>query len=265
MNLYPHHWQTVERLKQHFIDDPRYLALIIGGSLVKGYGREDSDVDIVQVVTDEEFAKREPIQDLHYLTWDFIDYEGGYIDGKIVNRQFLLDVAERGSEPARWAFREVIIAYSHIPNLEAIIQRIIVYPEHERDQKMRSFYSQAYLHYLLGREAVERFAHNPYLVTQRVMEFLFYGGRLILAYNRMLYPYHKWFMTELEHAPEKPENLIALFNETLTAPTVDKIQAYWDAVNGFQDWGIDLHEAVTQFMIDAEWDWRDGKPALRDS
>lgn len=265
MNLYPHHWQTVERLKEQFINDDRYLALIIGGSLTKGQGREDSDVDIVQVVTDEEYAKRAPIQDLHVLSWDFTDYEGGYVDGKIINRQFLLDVAERGSEPARWAYKNAIIAYSHMPDLEDLLQKITVYPEHERERKIRSFYCQAYLNYWMSKEALEKFADNAYLVQQRVQEYLFYGARMILAYNRVLYPYHKWLMAELESAPEKPENFVALFNDTLTAPTVDKIEAYWGALNEFHDWNIDPHEAVTQFMIDAEWDWRDGKPALRDS
>jgi hypothetical protein len=38
MYLQAHHLQVVERLTALFQDDPRYLALLVGGSLVKGWG-----------------------------------------------------------------------------------------------------------------------------------------------------------------------------------------------------------------------------------
>ena len=37
MYLQAHHLKVVERLKALFLDDPRYLALLVGGSLVKGW------------------------------------------------------------------------------------------------------------------------------------------------------------------------------------------------------------------------------------
>ncbi len=47
MYLQTHHLKVVERLKALFQDDPRYLALLVGGSLVKGWGSVNSDVDIL--------------------------------------------------------------------------------------------------------------------------------------------------------------------------------------------------------------------------
>jgi len=49
--------RVIERLKETFQDDPRYLALLVGGSLVKGWGRENSDVDVMFITTDEEYAR----------------------------------------------------------------------------------------------------------------------------------------------------------------------------------------------------------------
>jgi hypothetical protein len=40
MSLQTHHLKVVEHLQALFQDDPRYLALLVGGSLVKGWGCE---------------------------------------------------------------------------------------------------------------------------------------------------------------------------------------------------------------------------------
>src|SRR5512139_1781928 len=116
--LYPHHQLTVERLIDRFQADPNFLALLIGGSLVKGYGNESSDVDFMLIATAEEYARRESARALTYYATDLCDYPGGYVDGKIVNVAFLDEVADRGSEPARSAFENVIVSYSHVPQLE---------------------------------------------------------------------------------------------------------------------------------------------------
>jgi hypothetical protein len=36
------------------------------------------------------------------------------------------------------------------------------------------------------------------------------SARLLLAYNRMLYPYHKWLMRAVQNAPEKPADFLTL-------------------------------------------------------
>jgi hypothetical protein len=54
MYLQAHHLKVVERLTALFQDDPRYLALLVGGSLVKGWVSVNSDVDVMLVVTENE-------------------------------------------------------------------------------------------------------------------------------------------------------------------------------------------------------------------
>src|SRR5215207_8957856 len=108
----PHHRATMEHVTQYFRSDPRYLALIIGGSLIKGYGRPDSDVDIMLITTDDEYARLSEGREFTFYRPDLVTYEGGYIDGKYLNMQFLHDAAARGSEPTRWSFKNAIIAYS---------------------------------------------------------------------------------------------------------------------------------------------------------
>src|SRR5512143_2044105 len=140
--LYPHHQRAVDRLIERFAGEPNYLALLIGGSLVKGYGDAGSDVDFMLIATDEEFTRRQLDRAFTYYATDLCDYPGGYVDGKIVNVAFLEEVADRGSEPARAAFEKVIVAYSQLPQLDDLLQRITAYPEVGHVERLRSFYAQ---------------------------------------------------------------------------------------------------------------------------
>ncbi len=58
MKIYPQHQRAIDRLSAAYSDDPRFLALIIGGSVAKGFARPDSDVDFMIVATDEVFERR---------------------------------------------------------------------------------------------------------------------------------------------------------------------------------------------------------------
>src|SRR5664279_1116501 len=211
--MYPNHQRTIQRVIDHFQPDPSILALIIGGSVAKGWAAETSDVDIMLVVTDEEFARRSASGDMLYFTRDFCDYEGGYVDGKFVDMAFLNEVADHGNEIARAAFLSVQIAFSRDPALEALVRRIPVYPEAERDAKLRAFFSQIIVANWFVGEAAKR--GDSYLMAHAVSEFGLYAGRLILAYNRMLYPYHKWLMHEVARAPEKPPQFIEMLDALL--------------------------------------------------
>src|SRR3974377_320102 len=184
MILYPHHQRTAGGLIDRFEHDPNFLALIIGGSLVKGYGNESSDVDFVLIAPDEEYMRRESMRAFTYYAAAFCDYPGGYVDGKIVNVAFLEEVADRGSEPARAAFEKVIVAYSHLAQLDNLLQSITAYPEEGHRDKVRSFYAQLLAMQWYVGEAEKR--DNHYLMMHVVSELVLFGGRWVLGAQPLL-------------------------------------------------------------------------------
>jgi hypothetical protein len=95
---------VVDRLRERYSADPRYPALIVGGSIVKGRARDDSDVDVLFIATDEEWERQNRRGELFLYSEEMCDYPGGYMDGKLLTYRFLEEVADRGSEPARSAF-----------------------------------------------------------------------------------------------------------------------------------------------------------------
>jgi hypothetical protein len=262
MYLQPHHLQVIERLTEKFRDDPRYLALIVGGSLVKGWGDVYSDVDIMLIATDEEYARCVSSGNLWYYDKEICDYPGGYVDGKILDVQFLQDVSSHGSEPARAAFTNVQIPFSHLPELTALVQQIPVYQEAEREDKMRAFYSQVQmLNWFVGEAEKKK---SLYLMAHATSEMVFYAARLLLAYNRILYPYHKWLMRAVEGAPETPANFLILAETLLREGSAANAQALWECIQNFRNWDIPYDKGLVRFLQDAEWNWREGKPPLQD-
>ncbi len=259
-----HHKQAIERLIKLFEDDPRYRALIIAGSIAHGNAKSSSDIDVVIVASDEEFERRKQTNDYAYFNFEICDYPGGYIDGKVVNLQFLEEAADHASEPTRYAYVGAYPAYSHIPGLDDLLKRIATYPEHEREKKMASFYSQILV---LGRyfvhQAIQR--DDPYLLLHTVSDLVLFGGRLILAYNRQFFPCHKSLLEAVAQAPAKPDDFLSLADTLLRHPTADNAQAFCDCISNFQDWGIDYMQGISHFFEDVEWNWRSGYPPLEDS
>lgn len=64
------------------------------------------------------------------------------------------------------------------------------------------------------------------------------GGRAILAYNELVFPYHKWFLRVLESAAHKPENLMPLIYRLLEERSPEAAADLVKAIDGFTDWGI---------------------------
>mgnify|MGYP001813100122 FL=1 len=257
-----HHQRAIDRLIAAYRDDPRFRALIIGGSVAKGCARTDSDVDFLIVATDETYERHRAARDLFINRRDLCDYDGCFVDGKIINLAFLADLEKKGNEPSRAAFEGAFTAFSHVPNLDALLQRIPVYLEAGHDERIRVFYSMAFMQHWLVHEAERH--RNSYALIRAASQLALFTGRLILAHNRRLFPYHKWLPRALESAPDKPVDLMSRFNVLLREPCGDHATALFERVRCFRDWRVTDLEAYTWFMTDVEWSWMSGTTPIED-
>lgn len=258
----PHHERAIGKLADHFSNEPGYLAVIIGGSVAKGVETDNSDIDAILVADDELYERLKQENALTYFSIEFCDYPGGYVDGKIVNLEYLRAAAERGNEPTRAAFAGAFAAYSAVPEVHDLLARIPVYQTDEQEGKMRSFYSQFECAYWYLGEALKR--SDRYLLTRAVADLVLYGGRLILAHNEVLYPYHKLFMTELEKAADKPQNLMELIRALLEEPGTESAAAFCQAIRGFRQWNQHPEPWPRRFILDTELAWIDNRAYVGD-
>jgi hypothetical protein len=260
--MLPHHERAVRKLAEHFEQDETCMAVIVGGSIAKGIERDDSDVDVMLLVTDEVYERQWERGQLFYLTGEFCDYPGGYIDGKYVNRAYLEAAAERGNEVTRAAFKGAFVAHAKTEGIEALIERIAAYQPAERAEKIAAFFAQFQCAMWYATEGLRR--DDRYLLTHAVSEMARYAGRLILAHNEILYPYHKHLMSAVAGAEDKPDGLLQMIDALLEAPDGDRIGALYRAIVGFRPWSETGEMWQTRYLKDTELAWLEGREYVGD-
>ena len=91
------HRDAIERWAEAAASDDEVLAVVVAGSLTKGYGVAGSAVDGFVIVTDEAFTRRRASGELTFFSTELCDYKGGYIDAKYIDDSTSPSRAERVS------------------------------------------------------------------------------------------------------------------------------------------------------------------------
>jgi predicted nucleotidyltransferase len=260
--MHPHHSQSIQNVKEYFQRDPEVLALLLSGSIAHGFESAASDVDIMIFVSEENYQQRFQTGQLHFFNRDLCTYEGGYVDGKYLSINFVKRVLEKGSEPARFAFEGSQVLFSNVDGFQEDICNIAGYPASEKSERIKRFYAQFEAWRWYCGEALSK--KNQYLLRTSVSKLILFGGRLLLAHNEMLYPYHKWFLKVLEGARDKPSDLMDCIQELTESPNAENIEALYQKIKTFQPWSDHPYSWPVQFLLDSELNWMDGKTPVDD-
>lgn len=259
--MYPHHQESIERAAAHFRTDPEVLALILAGSIAHGFAAPTSDVDVLIVVSDADYETRRIEGRLQYFGPQLCTYEGGYVDGKYLCPSLLQRLALHGSEPARFAFADAQVLFSDLGGIDDLLRSIARYPSEEKPNKIDRFCAQLEAWRWYAHEALR--LRDRYLLNVAVGKVVLFAGRLILAHNEILYPFHKWFLKVLESAPDKPADLLARIAALHDDPCAATVEALYEAVTQFRHWEYGM-VWTTRFMLDSELAWLDGKTPVDD-
>jgi predicted nucleotidyltransferase len=260
--MHLHHEQSIQNVREYFQRDPQVLALLLSGSIAHGFESPTSDVDIMIFLAEDEYQNRLHRGQVTFFTTELCTYAGGYVDGKYLSLDFVRRVAEKGSEPARFAFEGSRILFSNIEGFEQEIHRIVKYPLAEKAERIKRFHAQLEAwHWYCGEAARQG---NQYLLGTAVHKLILFAGRLVLAHNEMLYPYHKWFLKVLEKARDKPADFMDRLQALTTSPTPENVEAFYQTVKNFQPWNENPYGWGAQFMLDSELNWMDGKTPVDD-
>jgi predicted nucleotidyltransferase len=260
--MHEHHNQTIWNVKEYFQRDPEVQALLLSGSIAHGFQAPNSDIDIMIFVAEEDYQKSYQTGQLHFFNRDLCTYEGGYVDGKYLSLNFVKQVLERGSEPARFAFEGSRVLFSRVDGFEEDICKIAEYPVQEKAERIKRFYAQFEAWHWYCGEALAK--GNRYLLGTAVSKLILFGGRLILAHNELLYPYHKWFLRVLECAKDKPSGLMDRIQTLTESPTAAGIEAFYETVKSFHPWSDNPYHWPVQFLLDSELNWMEGKTPVDD-
>jgi hypothetical protein len=211
-------------VKEYFQGDPEVQALLLSGSIAHGFQSPASDVDIMIFVSEESYQKRSQTGQTHFFNTDLYTYEGGYVDGKYLSLNFVKQVLEKGSDPARFAFEGSQVLISRVDGFAEDVCRIAKYPVTEKAERIKRFYAQFEAWHWYCGEALAK--GNQYLLGTSVGKLILFGGRLILTHNEILYPYHKWFLKVVEEAKEKPSDLMTCIQTLTDSPTAENVESF---------------------------------------
>jgi hypothetical protein len=258
-----HHTDTIANLVREMQANPDVLALLLGGSLAHGCARPDSDVDVAIILTDEAMARQRATGRLHYNNRALCTYDG-YIDGKYMDLAFLRLVAQRGSDPIRYAFEGNRVLCARIAGLEALLADIVRYPVAEKAARIDRFAAQLLAWRWYYSEGVKQ--QSAYLLTLAAQKLVLFTCRLVLTHNEMLYPYHKWMRRVTEAAPRQPAGLAARLDELLQRHSWELVDRHVREILAFV--GLDFAASdgtwPTHFMRDTELRWMTTEPAIDD-
>lgn len=260
--MHPHHAQSIQNVAEYFQRDPEVLALLLAGSIAHGFETPVSDVDILIIVSEADHRKRLEENRVHFFNMDLCTYEGGYVDGKYLNMGFIEQVKQKGSEPARFAFAGSQVLFSRVDGIEADIRKAAEYPKAGKAERIQRFYAQFEAWHWYCQESLR--LKNQYLLGTSVSKFILFSGRLILAHNELLYPYHKWFLRVLQDAQDKPDGLLEAIHQLNATPSLVNVETLYEKVKTFQTWEDGNVSWPTRFMFDSELNWVDGKTPVDD-
>ena len=247
------HEALIAILKDHFTQNHSFDAVLVVGSVARGDASTNSDIDLVFVTNDLNLSTQKNIIP------DKLEANVGY---KFVTTEYLNAVSKKGVEPARFELFNAIPIISKIPTLKNLLEKISDYPENERIDKMESFYSQLPVH--LSYIELAEYSQNAYLLSQTSEKMVLFGGRLILAYNRILFPNRKQFISTLTRVDKKPKNIIELGDKLLRNPNINNANAYCCHVMNYKNWPIPQEGCWDRFRRDSEMHWYLNKPPIED-
>jgi len=256
----PQQQEAVERATAHFQREPGVIALVLGGSLAHGFGSPGSDVDVSIVVSDADHAARTAEGRTTFFDRDMGGYPGGYVDGKYVSPGLLGEIARRGSEPSRFAYQDARILFSRDEAVARLLAEIPRYPLAEKAERIARFHAQFEAWNWYAGEALKR--DDPYLLATSVSRLTLFAGRMVLAHNELLFPYHKWFLRVLVRAPLQPAGLPDRIRALVRAPAAEGIASFVELVRGFRSWETGPTPWPVRFMHDSELDWVRGSTAI---
>jgi hypothetical protein len=215
------------------------------------------------ILTDAAMARQRASGKLHYNNRTLCAYDG-YIDGKYMDLDFLRLVAQRGSDPIRYAFEGNQILCSRLPGLEPLLADIVRYPVAEKAERLKRFAAQLLAWRWYYREGVRQ--QSAYLLTLAAQKLTLFTCRLILTHNEMLYPYHKWMLRVTQSAPHQPAGLAAALAQLPSPPGWEWVDRHVRDTLAFT--GVDFATAdaawPTRFMQDSELRWMTTEAAIDD-
>ena len=261
--MYQHHKESLENLKKYFVDREEVIAVIFGGSVAKGCERPDSDLDAMIVVSDEEYEIRQRENRTAETIEGYCTYEGGYFDIKYMTKQFLMDAAAKGSEPARNAFVKSVVLFTKDSEISEIVSRIPVFQKSEKEEKMLSFYADFWLNYYYFLKGCPI---DGYMKLHAINEVIYSIYRMVLQENEILFPSNRRLEEFVENISQDTRRLVSLgkaCGKSQEMGALDEFVSCFLELTSYEA-PADISSILSRYTMDFEQWWRVPRPNINE-
>ena len=258
-----HHDDTIANIVNAAPERPDWHAVIVTGSVARGKERVDSDVDVSIVVDEETFATAYAAGRVSWVEHDLASYDGGYVDIKILTREHLAFVGERGDEPTRATYVGARVVWVREAELREELETLIAGIGELSDAEWRAREESgiAVLRLQVGYFAPHAIGVGDlFLLHHAAVHAVSGAARALLAHHRTLFVSNKYISTTLPTLPGVPAEWTTLSTALLEAPSTETFAAFYAMVEGAADWTLAPDDAGGRYVTDNELAWLTGVP-----
>ncbi len=171
---YPHHIEGIKKITEILSKREDILAVILGGSIAHKTERADSDIDLMLVLSEDEYEMRVKNNEIWYGNTVAAQGEDVFVDGKYISLQFIKEVVEKGAEPIRFAFHGAYVTCSKIDGLEKLIAEASLFPIDTKQENIARFDAQLKAWEWYCKEGLKR--NDLYLIRHSVNKLVLFAG-----------------------------------------------------------------------------------------
>jgi len=251
-----HHDATAEGYVATVRDRPDVLGVVVVGSVARGTPREDSDVDLYLVVTDEAYASARAAGMIASVSQEGVTYPGGYVDIKLASPGYLTTAIERADDPTRASF---VGARVMLDKTDAIVEQvaaIVTLPDQVWQRRVTAYRAQARLYggYFLkqGDQLGDQF-----LVQHAGVHLALAAGRIALAQHHRFFSGQKYLTATLAEL-DLPVRFETTWRHVVQAPSAAVGQHLLEAIDAWLGPPENFDLQLSRFISDNELAWLHG-------
>ncbi len=260
--MYKHHEESIKNMIDYYKKQGA-VALILGGSVAKGTERADSDLDGMVILTEEDYETKEKNKATTETVNGLCTYEGGYFDIKYMTKDYLKELAEKGSEPARNAFLKAKILFSSDSEIEKILPEIPVFQKGEKEEKLLSFYSDFWLNYYYFLKCCSL---EGYMKMRTIAEIIYSLYRIILQENEILFDCNRRLEEQVKVISKDTADWVELAGMLEVSQDIQDADAFVEKFLQITTYvpPVDLNEVFTTYSKDFQEWWRVPRPNINE-
>lgn len=261
--MYQHHKESLDNLIKYFQEREGVIALIFGGSVAKGCERIDSDLDAMVIVSEEEYLQRQKNHHTAETIAGYCTYEKGYFDVKYMTKQFLVDAAQKGSEPTRNAFLKARVLFTQDPEIPDLVSLIPVFQRGEKAEKLFSFYADFWLNYYYFLKSCPV---DGYIKLHAINEVIYSIYRIVLQEHEVLFPSNRRLEETVCSISEETAALVDLGRTCAKSQAIEDVDAFVTYFLEKTSYEVpsDIGSILSQYTIDFEQWWRVPRPNINE-